>query len=212
MSEHEAMREFRKLQRQLRRKRLVANLLLGAAIIGALLLVAWPVLVRGQELRVEAETYRTPVENGRFMYWFVLPNVQPMPTAIIGLWGERRGTFTLRLDPCVRLRSIRRFAATDIGQTFEGDLIVMTPSGRHLAQTSPHKERPFENFNGWFDTRSVEYVVPPEDPTLLLRWVCRVTGPKYDNMTLLPLSLDPARAETRCHFSVEIDAEQPRCP
>ncbi len=160
---------------------------------------------------VEAVVHRTPVEkDGTFMYWTELPGVQPMPDRIKGLWNQRDGWFRLKLDPGVRLTRIRRFAASDIGSTFEGDLIPMTLEGRHLAQTAPHKERPFENYNGWFDSNDPEYTVPFDRPEILLRWVCRVTGPWYDNMTLQPLSLDPKEAQTRCHFGIEISAKEMR--
>lgn len=156
---------------------------------------------------IRAIVHRTSVEpDGRFSYWIELPGVQPMDHDVVGLWSEESGTYLLRLDPGVRLLRAHAFIATDVGKVFEGDFYLLSPWGRRLASWAPHKEQPFENRDGWLEVRAVDYTVPVDQIELSLEWVCRATGPRFDVLTRQPTAI----VETRCHFALQIDAQELR--
>ncbi len=160
----------------------------------------------GTTTPVQAVAHRSPADSaGRFTYWLDLPGVQPIDHDIQGLWSDERGSFVVALDPGARILRMHAFAATDVGKVFEGDIMVRTIEGRLLAAWAPHKEQPFECWDGWLQERRPDFVVPYDDPRLTIEWVCRVTGQRYDVLTREATG----EVETRCHFGMYFDAEQP---
>lgn len=92
-------------------------------------------------------------------------------TASGGLWSTVQGDGAFQLPAGWRIKKVWRFAATDAGSCFEGDLNV-TRGGVAVYLSAPHKESERGVYDAWSST---DVDVRTNADLFSVHWTCRVT-------------------------------------